>query len=134
MATSGSLASFCATSSISSVGSTCTATRVPWAASASASLRKRASETTTSRPWGSASSSFTNTHGSSVTTARFLSSGICGLLEGLHAHTAIAIEEALVFRTADGQVLLHHALDGAGHLLGGNGGPDDLAERGVVAG
>src|SRR4051794_24933876 len=94
------------------------------------SERKRPSDTTTSRPTGGSSPSLTKTQLSASTMVRFLSSGIRGLLEGLNAHSAIAIEESFVFGRADGQVLLDHAVDGIDHLLGRNGGSDDLADGG----
>src|SRR5689334_6285578 len=83
---------------------------------------------------GSSASSATKIQLSSLTSCCCLMSGIHGLLERLHAYATVTIEESLVLRAAQLQVLLHDALHGIHDLLGRQRRSHDLAERRVVAG
>src|SRR5690606_9549291 len=118
--------------SSSSAGARRTPTLPSWRASASDSPCQRPRLTITLPAGGSGSPSWIWRHASSVS-ARFLMICIESLLEGLHAHPSIAVDEAFIGRGPLLEVDLQHGVDGIDDLLAREGRSDDLADRGVIA-
>src|SRR5262249_22322208 len=98
-----------------------------------ASARDRAAGRSTGTPSGSGASSSTRTNRSS-TMQPDLTSGIDALLEGLDADARDRVDEQLVGPLAQLEIGGGDGLHHVGDVVVGHGGPENLAELGILAG
>src|SRR5512144_1728977 len=122
------------TSSASASGSSAGASHTPTSLrprSASRLARHTSSETITGTPSGTASPR-TTMYASSIICRRLISRGIHALLEGIDAHAAHRVHEALVL-VANVDVRLDQARHDVRHVVRGERRADHLADRGMLA-